>query len=78
MAVIDLAADSVAVNSFVVIVLMFWRLFVVNAVLLVAFFSFFFVSVLKVNVMGGGAVIVVLDPKGAGGASFPMVGIHVG
>ena len=61
---IDLAVDSVAVTSFVVIFLMCWSFFVADAVILVAFCSFFFVGVLKVNVMGGGAVIVVLDPKG--------------
>jgi len=75
---IDLAVDSKDVDIVVVNVLIFSKFFVVDSVIIVAFVSFFFVGVLHLNVMGDGAVVVVLDLKGAGGASFPMVGIHVG
>jgi len=51
--------------------------FVGKIVVLLGFISFFFENDRKVNAKGGGAVIVVVEPKGAGGASFPMVGIHV-
>ena len=51
--------------------------FVVDLVVCVVFISFFFENDSKVKLMRGGAAIVVLDPKGAGGASFPMVKKHV-
>jgi len=76
-ALIDLVVESMVVDSVVVIVMSFSKFFVVVSVVRSAFCSFFFVNGLKVNPRVGGAVIVVLEPKGTGGVSFPMVGMHV-
>ena len=72
---VNLVVDSRIVACVVVIVLMLVMLFVVAIVVLVVSVSFFFENDPKVNVMGGGAVIFVLDSKGAGGSVVETMAI---
>ena len=75
-AVVETMATMAMVLVFrVVIFLMLGVVFVVDIVVLAVFIPFFFGNDPKVKVKGGSAVVVILDAKGAGGASFPMVGI---
>ena len=69
--------EASAVVSVAVVVLTLVMVFVVDFVVDFVVISFFFENVPNVKGVGDGAVIVVLEPKGTGGVSFPMVGMHV-